>query len=224
MTRYKIFLIVVLISVLLAACSVLPAGLVGSGDSQPVTAAQPSGTVLFQDDFAQPTTGWDRYMVAEGIMDYDSGGYRILVNALETNFWATPRQNFADVRVEVDTGKLAGPDENRIGLICRYSNANYYFFIITSDGFYGLGLFKDGAASLLGQTEMLSSSNINKGLAVNHLRADCLGSTLTFYVNGIQVAQAQDATLAAGDVGMLAGTFGTPGVDILFDNFVTLQP
>ena len=71
---------------------------------------------------------------------------------------------------------------------------------------------------------MLSSSNINKGLAVNHLRADCIGDTLTFYVNGFQVAQTQDSSLVSGDVGMLAGTFNTTGVDVVFDNFVTLQP
>ncbi|NJN80226.1 MAG: hypothetical protein HC797_07025, partial [Anaerolineales bacterium] len=44
------------------------------------------------------------------------------------------------------------------------------------------------------------------------------------YVNGFQVAQAQDSTLTSGDVGILAGTFDTPGVDIVFDNFVVLQP
>lgn len=202
----------------LGACANLPAV------PQSPTQAAPSGSVLFQDDFSQPTTGWDRFMVGEGIMDYDAGGYRILVNATQTNFWARPRVNFSDVRIEVDTGKLAGPDENRIGLICRYSDANYYFFIITSDGFYGMGLFQDGQAAMLGQGEMLSSSNINQGLAVNHLRADCVGDTLTFYVNGFQVAQAQDATLPSGDVGILAGSFDTTGVDIVFDNFVVLQP
>ncbi len=160
----------------------------------------------------------------EGVMDYDAGGYRILVNALQTNFWSTPHQNLADVRIEVDTGKLAGPDENRIGLVCRFNGTDYYFFIISSDGFYGVGLYAGGKAALLGQAEMQSSENINKGLAVNHLRADCAGNTLTFFVNGFQVAQAQDSTLTAGDVGLLAGTFATSGVDIVFDNFVVLQP
>ncbi|KXK45703.1 MAG: hypothetical protein UZ10_BCD003001803 [Bacteroidetes bacterium OLB10] len=186
--------------------------------------ALPAGSVLFQDDFSNQTTGWDRLLVNEGIMDYDSGGYRILVNALQTNFWSTPNKTFNDVRIEVDTGKLAGPDENRIGLLCRFNGKDYYFFIMTSDGFYGVGLFKDGQATLLGQSEMLSSDNINKGLAINHLRADCAGQTLTFYVNGFQIAQAQDSTLTSGDVGMLAGTFSTAGVDIVFDNFVVLQP
>ena len=217
MNRFLPFLFVVIF--LLSACGSAPAE-----STQAPAAAQASGAVLFQDDFAQATTGWDRLLVTEGVMDYYSGGYRVLVNALQTNFWSTPRRNFTDVRVEVDTGKLGGPDENRIGLLCRYNGKDYYFFIISSDGFYGMGIFKDGQAVLLGQTEMLASSNINQGLAINHLRADCTGSTLTFYVNGFQVAQAQDTTLPSGDIGILAGTFNEPGVDIIFDNFVVLQP
>jgi hypothetical protein len=185
---------------------------------------KPSGTVLFQDDFSKPTTGWDRLQATEGIMDYDAGGYRMLVNSLQTNFWSTPRLELADTRIEVDSGKLAGPDENRIGLVCRFNGSDYYFFLISSDGFYGIGVFTGGKGVLLGQSEMQASQNIKVGLAVNHLRADCIGNTLTFYVNGLQVAQAQDATLTKGDVGLLAGTFGTPGVDVVFDNFVVLQP
>lgn len=163
-------------------------------------------------------------MNAEGIMDYDGGGYRILVNSQQMNFWSTPQKDFSDVRIEVDTGKLAGPDENRIGLVCRFNGSDYYFFIISSDGFYGVGLFSGGQALLLGQSEMQPSETIHKGLAVNHLRADCAGNTLTFYVNGFQVTQTQDATLTSGDVGLLAGTFSTPGVDVIFDNFVVFQP
>ncbi len=211
-----LLLIALLIGISLA-CALSP-----STVTEPTTL--PSGSVLFQDDFSRNTSGWDRMLANEGIMDYDAGGYRILVNALQTNFWTTPRQDFTNVRIEVDTGKLAGPDENRIGLVCRFNGTDYYFFIMSSDGFYGLGLFSEGKAALLGQAEMQSSENINKGLAVNHLRADCNGDTLTFFINGFQVAQAQDATLNSGDVGILAGTFGIPGVDIVFDNFVVLQP
>ena len=184
----------------------------------------PSGGILFQDDFARTSTGWDRLMTAEGIMDYDAGGYRILVNALQTNFWSTPHRDFSDVRIEVDSGKIGGPDENRIGLVCRFAGNNYYFFLISSDGFYGVGLYKDGLAVLLGQSEMQASSNIKTGLAGNHLRADCAANTLTFYVNGFQLAQVQDSTLTSGEIGLLAGTFAQPGVDVVFDNFVVLQP
>ena len=183
-----------------------------------------SGSVLFQDDFTRSISGWDRFMSAEGTMDYDAGGYRMLVNSPNTNFWSTPHKNFADVRMEVDAGKLGGPDENRIGLICRFTGNDYYFFLISSDGFYGVGIYKGGQAVLLGQSEMQVNSNIKTGLAVNHLRADCVGGTLTFYVNGFQVTSVQDATLKSGDIGMLAGTFAQPGVDVIFDNFVALKP
>ena len=80
-----------------------------------------SGSVLFQDDFSRSVSGWDRFTNAEGTMDYDAAGYRMLINSLNTNFWSTPHKNFADVRMEVDAGKLGGPDENRIGLICRFT-------------------------------------------------------------------------------------------------------
>ena len=96
--------------------------------------------------------------------------------------------------------------------------------MITSDGYYGIGIYTGGQGVLLGQSEMQASDNINKGLAVNHLRADCAGDTLTFYVNGTQVVSAKDARLKSGDVGLLAGTFAQPGVDVIFDNFVALKP
>ena len=68
------------------------------------------------------------------------------------------------------------------------------------------------------------SANINMGMAINHLRADCIGNTLTFYVNGFPISQVNDATLTSGEVGLLAGTFDEGGVDIIFDQFIVLQP
>lgn len=187
-------------------------------------AKPPSGTILFKDDFASPVSGWDHTQYTEGIMDYYGGGYRMLVNALDLNLWSTAHKDYTDVRVEADTGKLSGPDENRIGLICRSDGRNYYFFIISSDGYYGLGLFKDGQAKLLGQNQMQSSTAIHTGMAVNHLRLDCKGDALTAYANGLQLATAHDAALKHGDVGILAGTFKKPGADIVFDNFVVFVP
>ena len=186
--------------------------------------AVPSGTTLFKDDFSSPASGWDHTKYAQGIMDYDGGGYRILVNTLQANFWSTPHKDFSDVRMEVDVGKLAGPDENRIGLICRSDGKAYYFFIISSDGYYGLGIFTNGQAALLGQSEMQPSPKINTGMAINHVRADCNGDDLAFYVNGSQLADVHDPTLQHGDVGLLAGSFNQPGVDIVFDNFVVTKP
>lgn len=208
-----------LLTVLSLACARLPAI-----PAAPQGGDVPSGSVLFQDDFSSPFTGWDRFLADGGMMDYDGGGYRFLVNGLNTNFWSTPNQMFSDVRLEVDAGKLAGPDENRIGLICRFTGSDYYFFLISSDGYYGIGIFANQQAVLLGQSEMLFSEHIRTGMAINHLRADCVGERLTFYINGFKTAAAQDAVLASGDIGLLAGTFAQPGVEVIFDNFVALKP
>jgi len=191
--------------------------------STPTPVSQ-SGETLFYDDFTNPSTGWDRFTSAEGTMDYDGSGYRFLVNALQANFWSTPGKSFRDVRMEVDVAKLSGPDENRIGLLCRFVDDNYYFFMVSSDGYYTIGKYIGGNAIQLGQSEMQYDESIHTGLAVNHLRADCKGSTLILFVNGTPVAKAEDADLTEGDVGLLAGTFAQPGVDVIFDNFVVLQP
>ena len=189
-----------------------------------VTPAPPSGTILFQDEFESNTSGWDRLSNDVGIMDYDGGGYRMLIKQPQLNFWSTPEKDFRDVRIESDVTKLNGPDENRAGLMCRYRNGNYYFFVISNDGYYAIGKFSGGKTLLLGQGEMQSSPNIQTGSAPNHLRADCIADSLTFYVNSQLIAGAKDADLTSGDVGLLAGSFSQPGVDVLFDHFVVIQP
>ncbi|NJC95021.1 MAG: hypothetical protein FIB03_01580 [Anaerolineae bacterium] len=201
---------------ILASC--LPA----SPAAPTVPSANP-GERLYQDTFAENTSGWDRVLNDGGIMDYDSGGFRILVREPKLNYWSTPEKDFGDVRVEADVTKLNGPDENRAGLMCRYQNGNYYFFVISNDGYYAVGKFIGGQALLLGHAEMQSSGFIQPE-GVNHLRADCVGNALAFYVNFNQVALVQDADLAKGDVGVLAGSFDEPGVDMLFQNFVVIQP
>ncbi len=188
-----------------------------------VTPPEQSGTVLFQDEFEQNTTGWDRVSNEVGIMDYDNGGYRMLIRQPSFNFWSTPEVNFRDVRLEVDVTKLDGPNENRTGLMCRYQNGNYYFFVISSDGYYAIGKFINGSTVLLGQSSMQVSTDIASG-TVNHLRADCIGDSLTFYINFNLIAGAMDADLQTGDVGLIAGSFSEPGVDVLFDHFMVMQP
>ena len=203
-----------LIIFLLASCAPAPT---------PAVPPPASGTVLFEDEFNANTTGWDRFSNEGGIMDYFEGGYRILVQRPDLNFWSTPEKEYRDVRVEADILKLAGPDENRMGLLCRYQAGNHYFFIISNDGYYAIGKFINGQTTLLGQTEMQPNALIQPNM-INHLRADCIGNTLTFYVNFTEIASVQDSDLTSGDIGVLAGSFSQPGVDVSFDHFVVMQP
>ncbi|HBX70334.1 MAG TPA: hypothetical protein DEH25_13385 [Chloroflexi bacterium] len=209
---------------LLAMISVLVLAALACGSTSTPT-EPPASDVLFQDDFSDDSSGWDQVNVDEGLTDYTNGVYRIWVNTTSTDVWANPGLNFTDTIVEVEATKVGGPDDNDFGVICRYEDSsNFYFFIISSDGYYGLGKVVDGEQTILGAEELMPSDAITLGNVTNTIRADCVGSTLTLYANGTQLASESDTTFTSGDVGLLAGTFNDPGTDIHFDNFVVRQP
>ena len=209
LSRTNLIAILLFVSLLVAACSVT---------------ADP-GEVVFQDDFSRPVSGWDRYNDPTYSSDYYEGGYRIHVLEPNTDAWASPRLDLADVQIEVDATKLGGPDDNVFGVLCRYKDSrNFYFFLVSSDGYTGIGVYKDGRRRLLTDDSLLPSEAVNRGNALNHIRADCDGYQLRLHVNGILVAEAQAAEWPRGDVGLIAGTYDQAGTEILFDNFSVLQP
>lgn len=180
---------------------------------------------LFQDDFSRTNTGWTRVTAPKGESNYADGMYRIFVNDANIDIWSLAGRDLADVRIEVDAYKVGGERDNRFGIICRaISPSTFYTLIISSDGYYGIGIIDGQDYRLIGMDALQPTDAINQGSALNHLRADCVGNTLTLYVNGIKLAEVQDDQLPSGDVGLIAGTYGTPGVDIRFDNFTVMQP
>ena len=184
-----------------------------------------SGPVLFQDDFSRTASGWDRYSDDTYLTDYQNGGYRIAIFTPETNVWARPHLDFGDTRMQVLATKVNGPDDNVFGVLCRYQDAqNFYFFLISSDGYCGIGIYQDGGEILLSGDAMLPSEAINQGEDTNHIRADCVGEELSLYINGALAAQAVALEWAQGDVGLIAGTYDQAGTDILFENFSVLLP
>jgi len=184
-----------------------------------------SGSVLFQDDYSRPVSGWDRYQDEIYVSDYFEGVYRIAVLEPNTDAWANPRLEFGDIRINVDATKHAGPDDNIFGVICRYQDPrNFYFFLISSDGYTGIGISKEGRRVLASGDSMLPSETVLQGNATNRLRAECIGYNLRLYVNDVLVAQAHAAEWPRGDVGLIAGTYDEPGADIYFDNFSVVNP
>jgi hypothetical protein len=184
-----------------------------------------SGGVLYQDDFSDPASGWARISDGSGSMDYDNGRYQITVNNPDYDIWAVSKYTYEDTQVEVDAGRLEGPDENRYGLICRYSDPkNFYFFIITSDGYEAIGKVSGGVQTLLEQDMMTYSATITRGNGPNHLRFDCIGQDLAGYVNGQSIEKATDSDFEKGNAGLIAGTFDKTYVRVVFDNFIVYKP
>ena len=185
----------------------------------------PSGQALYHDDFSDPSSGWRETVSSNGSLGYADGSYRMLVQSPGYDLWSVSGQTYRDVQIEADAARLAGPLNNRFGLICRFQDMNdFYVFFISSDGYYTIGKIKNGTASLLGQEMMAYSSFIQQGDAPNHLRFDCIGDTLKGSVNGQLLAITTDSDFSGGDAGLIAGAFDESGVEVSFDNFVVYKP
>jgi len=208
----------ILSSLAVPAASLLLAGCGAFGSATP-------GEVLFQDDFARASSGWDRYDEPGRRAAYLDGAYQIRIDSPNSIAWGTPRFDLGDVRLEVDAVAVDGPLDNAFGLVCRYQDPdNFTFFLISSDGYSGIGTVRDGVRTLITGDAMLPNAAIVQGHGANHLRADCVGPRLILSVNGVLANEALTSEWAPGDVGVIAGTYAEEGVDIRFDNFAIFQP
>ena len=101
---------------------------------------------------------------------------------------------------------------------------NFYFFIISSDGYYGVGKVENGSQELISNENLMKGKPIKLGKTTNSIRAECVGNNLVLYANDKELASFTDGTFSSGDVGLIAGTFGIAGTDIHFDNFIVKRP
>jgi len=185
-----------------------------------------SGSIIFEDDFSHEYSGWDRITTDSYSMDYKNNVYRIFVSEPNIDVWSTPNFIFEDTIIEVDATKAGGPDNNNFGVICRKEKQfpSYYFFIISSDGYYAIGKYINGEQKLLNSNVMQPSNIIHQGYTANHLRVECVKQRLSLSVNGVKLAEVSDNSLTKGEAGLLAGSFDMGGVDIYFDNFIVIKP
>lgn len=199
----------------------------GSAETSSVTSAPMNeGTVLFHDDFATAANGWVVGKTDYGEFEYADGEFRILLNKPDFNTYALlPARKFDNVSIEVDARLAAGPANGVFGILCRAEanerNASKaYVFAIRADGFSAI-LKRTSPAFWDALVFDKKSKAIKPGNAVNHLRADCAGHTLTFYVNGEKLLQTTDDDFKTGLVGMAVTTQPkSEPMDVRFDNFV----
>ena len=184
-----------------------------------------AGTVLYADDCSDTGSGWYSNGSTSAQMEYVDGGYRITIEAASSGAWAYSGETFTNARIEVQAQKQAGPeDSNWFGLLCRMQMAegqpSFYAFIISSDGYYGIGKRVGGSGlQLINADEMQFSNAVIQGEAANLLAADCTEDRLALYVNGVKLAEVTDADLGTGQVGLIVGTFEQPGATVFFDDF-----
>jgi hypothetical protein len=218
MNKKPIVIAAILLLLSLSACS----DSWFAADQVPWVGEEP---VLFRDDFSGEVVPWTVRDDPLSFAGYAQSGFRLWTQVPDFQFWSVPGLNFQDTLVHVRARKLAGPDNNLFGLICRYRDEeNFYALVIGSDGYYGVFKRVDGEQSLIAQDHMDFSEAINRGEDVNVIQAVCQGDQLALIVNETRLIQVQDSTFTNGDVGVIVGSFSEPGVDILFDDFIVVKP
>ncbi len=197
---------VVSLAVRLAACS-------GGGSELP-----------WSEDFSSPGA-WKTESDSAAEVAIQDEVMRIYVAIPNQLAWATTMEkDLRDFHLTVEASQVGGPDNNEYGVMVRYQDPqNFYRFSISGDGYFLVTKSVDGELETLGSNWTISDA-IHQGQATNVLDVICEGDTLTFEVNGQQLAQVTDDEFAHGGVGLYAGTFYEGGVEIHFDNLRAEAP
>jgi hypothetical protein len=170
------------------------------------------------DDFSDPASGWQAESDTSAEVGYHEGVMRILVRASSQLAWASAGRDFSDFHLAVEATHVAGPDDNEYGVLVRMRDADHFYrFSVSGDGYYSVSKCDDGEWVALG-VDWTPSEAIHTGAVANLLEVFCHGETMTFVVNGVQLTQVEDSSYSRGDIGLYAGTFFEPDVEVQFDN------
>jgi len=187
----------------------------GSADEHNLP-TQESNPILFQDDFSNPKSGWDRASQGGNSTDYTDGKYRITLSTPQQDIWANPYQYFdQDIIVEVDVWQNPSTVQAAYGIICGYNDVNnFYALTIGGGGYVEIFRYQQGKRLTLYSAE--DQAGIDP--EYNHLEAMCAANQLSLWVNGNIVAEVEVTEFTYGDVGLIVSSFDEAGIEIDFDN------
>ncbi len=153
-------------------------------------------------------------------LGYSDGEFHISVYDKNTAAWSNPQlpRSLMDYVLEVDARRVSGPADNEYGVLVRYQEASddFYLFAVSSDGMYAVEQYHDGEWQVL--VKWAESAAVAEDAEVNHLRVVCQGTKMRFFVNGELLADVDDSSLGAGNIGLLASSADQAGVVVAFDN------
>ncbi len=183
----------------------------------------PTPSVLFADDFSDPTSGWPTIQNVEGGYGYRPDGYHIFVNEIDAVFWAKTNRDDDNASIYVSAHPITENMNGYYGLLCRIQDdQNFYYFVVQSNGAYTIGKYKN--AEFLPFFDWIQSDVVNQGDQTNRLRADCTGSRLRLYVNNVLLGEATDADFDFGFSGIVAASLDAQGFEVIFSNFLITEP
>ena len=149
----------------------------------------------------------------------------LTVDFPDSMFFATAgRRNLENGLYQLEVEAVEGSAESAYGMIFRATpNAtDFYYFLVSADGFYSVGGCqngcKDGDLIRIGDNMWTGTEAIATGLNQKHtLAVQAIGDQLTYSINGTEIGQFNNTSLAKGDIGVIVQTFDSSAT-VAFDN------
>jgi S1-C subfamily serine protease len=201
------------------------AGLSGAGNNSndntnPGTTTYNSGDTIVSTTF-DDTTGWSYYAIPSGNVDSVAATQRTSRVYLEVKhdyteiYFLNDLSLSGDLKMTANVETVAGPNTNNISLVCRYSDAGFYEFSMSSGGMWWIWKY-DGNTGTYKALAKGGSTAIRVMKAPNELAAQCFGEELTFWINGKKVGTASDPDFNTGlfGIGVYADKIKGVGVDV----------
>jgi hypothetical protein len=175
------------------------------------------------DDFRRDNGDWSAESDDKVTYSYVSRAYHVRVDQANWLGFAFNQrlleESASSFLVEVDVTHVDGPLDAEYGLLFHHQDAdNFYLYAISGEGAYSLWKKVDSEWTTLIEWTENTAINIEHGEA-NRLGLLVEGATVTLLVNDQVLTQIKEVALFLGDVGLVAGAFDEPGVEIAFDNF-----
>ena len=186
---------------------------------------------LFEDDFNSGSGDWGLGTDADSSVAYADGGLRMQVFRDNYIVWSTPpiEEELENVHVEVTVNASGTDSTTAFGIICHQQSPitdSYYYMVMTPAGEYAIAKAALALTDvfLTNDDQWATSDVITQNAASYRVGADCGNGTLTFYVDGKQVASVTDSTYAKGGVGLqIWSGEDISAVDVTFDDFVVTK-
>lgn len=147
-----------------------------------------AGVLLYATGFDAASDEWDEADDGRRLAQVRDGVLHLALDDASDSVYAPLRWSLHDFDLTVDATAVDGSENNGFGVIFRQQDArNYYYFLISSDGYYQLSRVVNDTARKM--SNWIPSDAIQTGLdETNQIRIVARGNQFEFFVNGEALA------------------------------------
>jgi hypothetical protein len=171
----------------------------------------------YAENFTDGDGGWDVFETENVLTQHSDGALVMLVRAPQRLGASVYPRQVVDFYLEVDVEHVSGPIDAEFGVVFReVDEGNYYFYAVTSEGYYSLWRKRNNEWQTLIDWAFSEALETGEG-AYNTLGVLAQGERIVLAANETVLAEATDSAFSEGTIAMVVGTFDEGDVTIAFD-------